>query len=254
MPQITKNRRSGLDNSLNILNGWSSRCINLSNVGCPAQLSLVGQPQARVLGDPEGIQQHPHRRPPSGQLLQSVSVGTMPAEATRQRARFAGIKLDFLTFYKVLTTPPPLHLESGWPVQSVMDIWKIPLNELFFCETFFVVNNIQFIKILWFRNLNTSFQVSIRNLSKARPEPLVHFLYVVLDKLLDMMVNPVVSNNAQRSSDQATFLTSLILHCISLVLFQCYILVLGLLKLKWVWIFRHGVCPSWNLSNRQFTQ
>ena len=31
----------------------------------------------------------------------------------------------------------------------------------------------------------------IQNLTKARPEPLVKFLYIILEKLIDLLVNPV---------------------------------------------------------------
>uniref|UniRef100_A0A914X6L0 Dedicator of cytokinesis protein 7 n=1 Tax=Plectus sambesii TaxID=2011161 RepID=A0A914X6L0_9BILA len=41
----------------------------------------------------------------------------------------------------------------------------------------------------------TDLKLAIQNLTKARPEPLVRYLYVVLDKLLDLLVNPPFVGN-----------------------------------------------------------
>lgn len=35
--------------------------------------------------------------------------------------------------------------------------------------------------------------MSIQNLMKARPEPIVSFLYIILDKLLSLMASPPFS-------------------------------------------------------------
>lgn len=45
-------------------------------------------------------------------------------------------------------------------------------------------------------NLNESeMQKIIRNLPKSKPEPLVKFLYIILDKLVDLTINPPIVHN-----------------------------------------------------------
>lgn len=43
------------------------------------------------------------------------------------------------------------------------------------------------------------------DLTKARPEPLVHFLYILMDKLIDLLVNPPMINDQLINVGQTCF-------------------------------------------------